>query len=105
MASAELVKLWLAIRPVRRLRLAIARRKLRRALARGENPNIHQLEDEAAMNTEQILGIARHVLTTLGGGLVSAGLVSADDLNTVVGALVVVAGSVWSWYAKRKPAQ
>jgi hypothetical protein len=56
------------------------------------------------MNSEAILGIIRHVLTTAGGALVANGTLDANQLNTGAGALVVLIGVVWSVVAKKKAA-
>jgi hypothetical protein len=57
------------------------------------------------MNSEAILGIIRHVLTTAGGALVANGTLDANQLNTGAGALVVLIGVAWSIFAKRKEAK
>jgi hypothetical protein len=54
------------------------------------------------MKIEIILGIARHVLTSLGGVLVTKGLSETTAVETAVGALVTLAGFAWSVFAKRK---
>lgn len=41
-------------------------------------------------------GLIRHGLTTAGGGLVTQGLVTNDQLQTAIGALLTLAGVVWS---------
>ena len=56
------------------------------------------------MNSEAILGIIRHVLTTAGGALVANGTLDANQLNTGAGALVVLIGVIWSVVAKKKAA-
>ena len=48
-----------------------------------------------------IAGIIRHVLTTLGGGLVTSGTLSGDEVNAVIGAVVTLVGIGWSLYEKR----
>lgn len=53
------------------------------------------------MNQEQILGIVRHVLTILGGVLVSKGDLEAGQVELLTGAVVTVLGVAWSIYAKR----
>ena len=57
------------------------------------------------MNQDQILGIARHVLTTLGGVVVTRGFVDESTMISIVGALVTLAGAAWSVYAKRTKAK
>lgn len=51
-----------------------------------------------------ILGVIRHVLTALGGGLVASGTLSGDDLNLAIGAISTLVGIAWSVVAKRKTA-
>jgi hypothetical protein len=55
-----------------------------------------------------ILGLVRHGLTTLGGGLVTAGYLTSDQstqaVTMVVGFVSIVAGAVWSWWQKKQAA-
>lgn len=53
---------------------------------------------------EAIFGIIRHILTTAGGVAVSAGFVTESEAQTLVGAIVIVVGFVWSLIDKRKRA-
>jgi hypothetical protein len=48
------------------------------------------------MSQEDILGIARHVLTTAGGALVTDGMINSSQLHDGVGAVIVLAGIIWS---------
>ena len=57
------------------------------------------------MNSEAVLGIIRHVITTAGGALVANGTIDANQLNTGAGALVVLVGIIWSVVATRKQAK
>ena len=57
------------------------------------------------MTQDEILGIIRHLLTALGGVLVTKGYVDGAGLDTIVGALVAVAGVAWSVYQKRQAAK
>ena len=52
------------------------------------------------MNKEQILGIVRHVLTFVGGFLITKGIVDETFVTEVVGALSTIVGAVWSFFAK-----
>jgi len=52
------------------------------------------------MNKEQISGIFRHVLTFIGGFLITKGLVDETFVTEVVGALSTIIGAVWSFFAK-----
>lgn len=54
------------------------------------------------MNTEAWLGLIRHILTTAGGVLASKGVIESGQVETVVGAVVVLIGVVWSVWAKRQ---
>ena len=56
------------------------------------------------MTTEQILGIVRHILTALGGVLVTKGVVDEGTMTTAVGAIATLVGVVWSFLAKKKAA-
>ena len=57
------------------------------------------------MNSDSILGIIRHVLTTLGGALVANGTIDNTQLQTGAGAVAVIIGIGWSVWAKRKEAK
>jgi hypothetical protein len=48
------------------------------------------------MNRDMWLGIARHILTLVGGVFVDKGLTDADTVNTIVGAVVSLGGVGWS---------
>ncbi len=52
------------------------------------------------MNKEQILGIVRHVLTFVGGFLITKGIVDETFVTEIVGALSTIIGAVWSFFAK-----
>jgi hypothetical protein len=56
------------------------------------------------MNKDMILGLARHILTTLGGVLAGKGVIGASDVEIAVGAVVALAGVIWSVVDKKKPA-
>jgi hypothetical protein len=49
-----------------------------------------------------LLGQVRVILTALGGGLVTKGIITADQetaiITGILGILSIVAGAVWSWY-------
>jgi hypothetical protein len=53
------------------------------------------------MSKEQILGIVRHVLTIAAGYLVGSGHLDDATAQQAVGALIGLAGVVWSVVAKR----
>jgi hypothetical protein len=50
---------------------------------------------------ESILGVLRHVLTTAGGYLASSGLIAANDIEVAVGAVIALAGVIWSVLEKK----
>ena len=47
-------------------------------------------------------GIIRHVLTAAGGALVTRGYVAETELELVVGAIITLAGVIWSAIAKSR---
>jgi hypothetical protein len=54
------------------------------------------------MNKEQILGVFRHILTFVGGTLITKGIFDPELANEVVGTVVTVIGTVWSVIAKKR---
>lgn len=48
------------------------------------------------MKKAQLLGIARHVLTIVGGGLVSKGVVEANIAEELIGVGMSIVGIFWS---------
>lgn len=54
------------------------------------------------MSKEQILGVFRHVLTFVGGSLVTKGLFDAEFANELVGTVVTIIGTAWSFISKKK---
>ena len=53
------------------------------------------------MMSSAVMGIARHLLTMLGGYLVAKGTIDAAAAETIVGAGVSIVGVVWSLMEKR----
>tara|TARA_R110000868_G_scaffold355367_1_gene616862 strand:+ start:126 stop:299 length:174 start_codon:yes stop_codon:yes gene_type:complete len=53
------------------------------------------------MTQEMILGVARHVLTALGGVLIAKGVLDAGVVEQVIGAVISLAGVAWSIWAKK----
>lgn len=49
--------------------------------------------------------IVRNIVLALGGGLVTNGVATEEQLSTIAGAIVVIAGMVWSWWQKKKAAK
>lgn len=54
------------------------------------------------MNWATLQGFVRHLLTFGGGFLVANDTIDASQLDTAVGALVALAGVVWSVFDKKK---
>lgn len=55
-----------------------------------------------SFSKEQFLGIVRHVLTFVGGFLVMQGLVDESMVTEISGAIVTLAGGIWSILDKNK---
>lgn len=53
---------------------------------------------------ESIKSLIRHLLSAAGGYLVAKGLVSADQLPEIVGALATLVAAGWGIASKRKAA-
>lgn len=47
-------------------------------------------------------GIVRHVLTAVGGALVTKGVMGETELEMAIGAVITIAGVIWSALAKKK---
>ena len=47
-------------------------------------------------------GIVRHILTALGGALVTKGTLAENELELAIGAIIALAGVIWSAFAKRR---
>ena len=41
-------------------------------------------------------GLIRHALTVAGGAFATSGLIDASNVETIVGALMVIIGTIWS---------
>jgi len=54
------------------------------------------------LTKEQVLGIIRHGLTFVGGIVVTNGLVDQSSMTELSGAILTIAGVVWSIMNKRK---
>jgi hypothetical protein len=54
------------------------------------------------MTKEQILGIARHALTFIGGVLIMKGIVDETAWTEISGGAVTLIGAVWSIVDKNK---
>lgn len=54
------------------------------------------------MTQDQAMGIARHLLTGIGGAMVVMGWLDTGTASALVGGGLTVVGFVWSFMAKRK---
>ncbi len=59
-------------------------------------------QEDNNVNSDQIIGLARHLLTTAGGILVAKGVIDETSMLAVVGSLATIVGVAWSVYAKRR---
>lgn len=50
--------------------------------------------------SDKVKGLLRHVLTFLGGYLVTQGIIDEAMLAEIVGAVITLTGFVWSWLDK-----
>ena len=46
---------------------------------------------------EAIMDVVRTVIKSLGGALVSAGIITQDQNTTLAGAAAIAIGLIWSW--------
>jgi hypothetical protein len=53
------------------------------------------------MTAEQLRGILRALIAAAGGGLVSRGLITAENWDWILGGIAVIGPAFWSWYSKR----
>lgn len=53
---------------------------------------------------DTVMGIIRHILTSVGGAVVATGYVGQDDYTAIVGGVVALIGVVWSVLDKKKTA-
>lgn len=56
------------------------------------------------MTKDQVLGLLRHVLTFGGGFMVTNGIFDEAGLSQAIGAVITLAGAVWSILDKKKAA-
>ena len=54
------------------------------------------------MNSTQIMGFVRHVLTFAGGWAVAQGWLDEGSMMEIVGAVVTIVGAAWSFFAPEK---
>lgn len=55
-----------------------------------------------SLSKDQFFGIVRHVLTFVGGFLVMQGLIDEEMVTEISGAVVTLAGGIWSIIDKNK---
>ena len=61
------------------------------------------MAEELSKTQDTVLnGVVRHLLTAGGGALVTKGVVSDGQLELAIGAIITIAGVVWSALAKKK---
>jgi hypothetical protein len=53
------------------------------------------------MTGEQIAGVVRAIVAAAGGYFVGQGMVDAETVTTIGGAVATLVAAVWSIYAKR----
>lgn len=53
------------------------------------------------MTGEQIAGVVRAIVAAAGGYFVGQGLIDAETVTTIGGAVATLAAAAWSIYAKR----
>jgi hypothetical protein len=50
---------------------------------------------------EQIKGLIRHVLTFAGGLAIAKGWVNDSNVSEIIGAVMTIIGTVWSYTSKK----
>lgn len=53
------------------------------------------------MNKEQVLGIVRHLLTFVGGIVITKGLLDEALYTELVGGVMTLVGTIWSIVSKK----
>jgi len=59
------------------------------------------MKKQVSKTQERTLGIVRHILTFAGGYAVAKGYIDEANIETVIGAVITVVGTVWSIIAKK----
>ena len=59
-------------------------------------------EELSKTHDSVLIGVVRHLLTGGGGALVTKGVVSDGQLELAIGAIITIAGVIWSALAKKK---
>ena len=52
------------------------------------------------MNSDQIAGIIRAILSAIGGYFVGKGIIDASTMTSIVGALATLGAALWDFFAK-----
>lgn len=52
------------------------------------------------LNKVTVMALVRHAMTFAGGVLISAGIFDAGTIEQLTGAIVTIAGALWSLYEK-----
>ena len=61
------------------------------------------MAEELSKTQDTVLnGVVRHLLTAGGGALVTKGVGSDGQLELAIGAIITIAGVIWSALAKKK---
>lgn len=59
------------------------------------------MSEQASPTQDRVLGVVRHILTFAGGYAVAKGYIDEANIEAVIGAVITVAGTVWSILAKK----
>lgn len=96
-------KLWLTVKPAKRIKLALARRKLRKASEQGVTPDVFEIEEQAEVNYLQIASVVRWIVTAVCTWAVGAGYMDENAAAEIATGLTALAMLVWSiWEKKHK---
>lgn len=102
MEPVSIAKLWLAVKPIKRIKERRRRKKLERSGV--QTSELVELEEDESMDKgfiwEIVKGTVRHSLTAAGVVFVNAGVATSDEVNMAVGALMTIVGFGFSVYRK-----
>lgn len=71
-------------------------------LKNDSNIYLNEKVKSESMNKSVILGLVRHALTSVGAVVVTNGIVTGNELETVASAVAILVGVVWSIIEKKK---
>jgi hypothetical protein len=78
-------------------------KKMGKVIAYPVTKPIEILKERGKRQMKEILqGLIRHVLTTVGGGLVASGAIGSSDLEAIIGGVLALFGIIWSVISKKK---